>query len=66
MRKSGAYTTIALPPFPKDVQKSEKQSTQQDEILLNYDRNESDPFKSLVAEFELLSPLEKDLRVLLL
>ena len=49
-----------LPPFPKDAQQSKEQPSSQVESLPNYDRDESDPFKSLIAEFELLSPLEKE------
>ncbi len=55
-----AQDITTLPPFPKEVHTSKSPTSPQKEVLPQYNRDESDPLKRLEAEFELLSPLEKD------
>jgi DNA-binding transcriptional ArsR family regulator len=55
-----AQDITTLPPFPKETHTSESPTSPQKEVLPQYNRDDSDPLKRLEAEFELLSPLEKD------
>ena len=50
----------SLPPFPKETHTSELSTSPQEEVLPTYNREEANPLKRLEAEFEFLSPLEKD------